>query len=876
MNSFEIRQKFLNFFAKNGHTIVASSSLIPAEDPTLLFANAGMNQFKDLFLGKEKRSYTRATTCQKCVRAGGKHNDLEQVGFTERHLTFFEMLGNFSFGDYFKKEALSFAWEFLTKEMNIPADKLHVTIYKTDDDAFEIWHKIVGLPADRITRLGEKDNFWQMGDTGPCGPCSEIYIDRGIEKGCKQPNCAPGCDCDRFMEIWNNVFMQYDRQADGALNPLKQTGVDTGMGLERLCVVLENVNTVFDTDLFATIIKKTEQLSGKSYAQGDENIKAAFRVLADHVRSCSLLIADGCSPSNDGRGYVLRKIIRRAALFAQKLSTDQQLFSKLAQEFITFMFPVYPELKDNKKLILSILDCEIERFTNNLSQGQVIFEKYREENNKAGLLTLTGEQVFKLYDTYGFPPELTLVLARENNMNIDLDGFEKEMKKQQEQSGKKQTTEKPCLTIPDTMTTTFVGYEKLECESPIQYIQEDLQDNTAWLVTKECPFYVESGGQTSDTGWVTINQHTHPVLELQKMGCGVNPAIAIKIDLTTSQGIIHRNIHLDDIAHCIVDYYTRQNAIKNHTAVHLLQAALVQILGPQVKQAGSHVTAESFRFDFTHHQAMTTEQIEHVEQLVNQKIQDDIKTNIFTSTLEKAKEAGALAFFGEKYNPECVRVVQIPGFSVELCGGTHAPSTGVIGCFKIVSEMALATGTRRITGITGPEAIKLFQQIHATIKKLSEEFKAKPEEILAAIKKLQQSHQEALTEIKQLKKQLIKANSSTWIKEMTTVGAIPLLYLELENMSNEDLKTLCQELEKTAPGFYFVVSKDTTTSSSSFLGYVSKKFQTVVNAKACFESIKTSHPELRGGGSPAMIQGSGILKEGLKNNIVSWLKTLHS
>ncbi len=873
MNSFQIRQKFLDFFAKNGHTIVSSSSLIPAEDPTLLFANAGMNQFKDLFLGKEKRSYTRATTSQKCVRAGGKHNDLEQVGFTERHLTFFEMLGNFSFGDYFKKEAIPFAWEFLTKEMKLPAEKLYVTIYKTDDEAFDIWHKNVGIPADRITRLGEKDNFWQMGDTGPCGPCTEIYIDRGIEKGCKQPNCAPGCDCDRFMEIWNNVFMQYERQADGSLQPLKQTGVDTGMGLERLCTVIQGVSTVFDTDLFTDIIKKTESISGISYAQGNENIKAAFRVLADHVRSSSLLIADGCSPSNDGRGYVLRKIIRRAALFAQKLSDDQFLFSKLAQEFITFMAPVYPELEVSKKLILSILDNEIERFTCNLEQGQGIFVKYLEENKKNNRTMLTGEQVFKLYDTYGFPPELTMVLARENNLTFDMAGFEEEMKKQQEQSGKKQTVGKETLSIPDTMATSFVGYDKLENDSTIQFIQTNLQDNTAWIVTKECPFYVECGGQVGDTGWVTIKSHTYPVMELQKMGCTATPSIAIKISLKSTNGLLNTDIHLGDPIHCVVDHYARTNVVKNHTAAHLLQAALVQILGPSVKQAGSQVTQNALRFDFTHNQALTPEQIEQVEQLVNQKIQENLSTKTFTTTLEKAKQVGALAFFGEKYNPECVRVIQIPGFSVELCGGTHASSTGIIGCFKIVAETALATGTRRIAGVTGPEAIRLFQQTHTTVKKLSEEFKAKPEEVLAAVKKLQQSHQETLTEIKNLKKQLIKANSASMTKDMETIGTVPFLYLELENMGNDDLKTLCQELEKTAPGFYFVVSKDTTTGISSFLGYVCKSAQKEVNAKVCFDAIKVTNPEIRGGGSPVMIQGSGTLNGSLKEVILGWLKS---
>lgn len=860
MNSFKIRQTFLDFFAQKGHTIVPSSSLIPAEDPTLLFANAGMNQFKDLFLGKERRSYTRATTSQKCVRAGGKHNDLDQVGFTERHLTFFEMLGNFSFGDYFKKEAIAFAWEFLTKEVRIPAEKLYVTIYKTDDESFEIWHKHIGLPECRITRLGEKDNFWQMGDTGPCGPCTEIYIDRGIAKGCQQPHCAPGCDCARFMEIWNNVFMQYDRQTNGALEPLKQTGVDTGMGLERLAVVLQGVATVFDTDLFTAIMKKTEQLTGVAYAESNDQIKAAFRVIADHVRSSSLLIADGCSPSNDGRGYVLRKIIRRAALFAQKLSSDQKLLSKIAQDFIEFLSPVYPELKTNQKLIISVLDCEIERFTNNLAQGQIIFEKYCKENKSEGRTFLTGQQVFKLYDTYGFPPELTTVLTRENNMTLDYAGFEEEMKKQQEQSGKKKVAGEANLSIPDGVKTTFVGYETLECVTKIQHLTTDFQEGISWIVTEESPFYVECGGQISDAGWVTIKNQDYPVLDLKK--CGM--AIAAKVALC--------DVQEGETVRCVVEPCARQCAVKNHTAAHLLQAALVQVLGPQVKQAGSQVTASSLRFDFSHHQAMTTEQIEQVELLVNQKIQEDLKTEIFSSTLEEAKRAGALAFFGEKYNPECVRVVQIPGFSVELCGGTHAVSTGVIGCFKIISETALATGTRRIVAVTGCEALTLFQKTYTTIKKLGEEFKAKPDEVFAAVKKLQQTHQDLLLEVRNLKKQLIRANIMGYVQKMVTIATVPFLYLEQENMSIEDLKTVCQELEKTAPGFYFMVSKNTEACSSAFIGYVSKQLEGRVNAKKCFDVIKLTCPEVRGGGSPTMIQGNGTLGVDMEALICAWLK----
>ncbi|MFH1831310.1 MAG: alanine--tRNA ligase, partial [bacterium] len=711
MNSFQIRQKFLDYFKKHGHTMVSSSSLIPAEDPTLLFTNAGMNQFKDCFLGKEKRSYVRATTSQKCVRAGGKHNDLDQVGFTERHLTFFEMLGNFSFGDYFKKEAIEFAWTFLTKEMGLPQEKLYASVYKDDTQAYELWRDMIGLPEDRIIKLGDADNFWAMGDTGPCGPCTEIYLDRGPNIGCKQKTCQPGCSCARYIEIWNLVFMQYNRQANGTLEPLDQTGVDTGMGLERLCLVMQNTDNVFHTDPLMTVIKATEELTGISYATSDEHTKVSFHVLADHIRSSSFLIADGCSPSNDGRGYVLRKIIRRAALFAQNVSDDHLLFSKLARKFIEFMSPVYPELKTNQELICSILDSEIEKFSVNLIQGQNILEKYIHQNTKSGSNKLSGEQVFTLYDTYGFPPELTELMAKEQNFSIDTPGFEQEMEKQKARSGKKmkdtQTDDATNNNITDKLTTVFVGYEMLKNESQIQYIKPE--DTNIWISTQESPFYVESGGQESDSGTVTINNQTFTVLELKKAGNTFSPAILIKIGRETIDGQKALDFIVGDNAISIVNVDRRASITKNHTATHMAQAALTHVFGPQIKQAGSLVNTEQLRFDFTHHKPLTKEEICEIENIVNQKIQEDITLKIYNSTLDEAKSQGVTAFFGEKYNPENVRVVQIPGFSAELCGGAHVTSTGTIGCFKITSDSTLGTGTRRITAVTGPEALKLFQ-----------------------------------------------------------------------------------------------------------------------------------------------------------------------
>lgn len=850
MNSSEIRQKFLAFFNRHGHTIVQSSSLIPAEDPTLLFTNAGMNQFKDAFLGKEKRSYTRATSAQKCVRAGGKHNDLDAVGFTERHLTFFEMLGNFSFGDYFKKEAITYAWEFLTKDMHLPADKLHASVYKNDDEAYDLWHKLIGLPTDRIVRLGEKDNFWQMGDTGPCGPCSEIYLDRGSNRGCQQPTCTPGCDCSRFIEIWNLVFMQFDRQPNGELKPLAAKGVDTGMGLERLCMVVQAKETVYDTDLFATIINSIQQLTGKQYATADNNTKAAFRVLSDHIRSSSLLIADGCTPSNEGRGYVLRKIIRRAALFAQKLSSDNTLFAQLAETLIAQLGPIYPELITSKPLIINLLTSEIERFATNLSQGQHILDTYLKHNKKEGIATLSGEQIFKLYDTYGFPPELTRVIAQEQAMSLDMDGFEHEMKKQQEQSGKKIKTTDQELIIAQNLSTKFVGYQTTSNTSTVSFV--NYINDHVWIITAESPFYVESGGQVNDTGSVIINNVTYPVIDLKKVGDTFAPAIAVKLACPAPAPT--EKIKIGDSAHSIVDANIRANTVKNHTATHMLQAALLQVLGAQIKQAGSLVCDSYLRFDYNHHEALSKEQIESIENIINQKIMENIPTNIFTTTLENAKGKGVISFFGEKYNPENVRVVQIPGFSAELCGGTHAPATGIIGAFKIISDTSLSSGTRRIFAITGPEALRVFQQSFNIVKKLGEEFKVKSEEVVEAIEKLQQQYQAAQTTIKHLKKQLLKTHLPAWQQQMQLVNNMPFLFLELEDTSTDEFKQIAQELEKTNPGFYFMMSND--GQRYSFMGYLAKDFTSKVNLKKVAQLLQDSY-NWRGGGSTNIIQGSG-------------------
>ncbi|MBU1007599.1 alanine--tRNA ligase [Candidatus Dependentiae bacterium] len=874
MDSFKIRQRFLDFFKNHNHIVVPSSSLIPAEDPTLLFTNAGMNQFKDVFLGHEKRAYVCATSSQKCVRAGGKHNDLDEVGFTNRHLTFFEMLGNFSFGDYFKKEAILFAWEFLTKEMGLDPDSLCVSVYKTDDEAYKIWNKDMKIPAERIYRLGEADNFWQMGDTGPCGPCTEIHMDMGSGAGCKTRQCDPSCSCGRFVEIWNLVFMQYNRQADGTLKPLVQTGVDTGMGLERLCMVIQKKESVFETDLFSFLIKKIEQLTGISYASASSETKGAFHALSDHVRSSSLLIADGCSPSNDGRGYVLRKIIRRAALFARKLSDDQELFTKLVKTFIEVMALVFEGLETSKPLLVTVLQSEIDRFAVSLDQGQQIFDSYVEKSKKAKQTLISGEQVFKLYDTYGFPPELTRVMAHEHTFTVDMEGFEREMAKQRAQSGRKVDGEEKTVELPDSITTKFVGYDALETASKISFVQYDRESNVLSVVTEETPFYVESGGQTSDTGWITIDDHSYPVKSLRKVGVGENAVVIAHLEVDSLVIEKAKKIAPGDTAHAVVDFYTRKNSEKNHTATHLLQAALVQVLGPQVKQAGSLVCGDHLRFDYTHHEAMTPLQIKQVEQIINQKIQDNIQLNIFSTTLKQAKAEGVTAFFGEKYDPGNVRVVQVPGFSAELCGGTHVRVTGEIGLFKITSDAALATGTRRITAVSGPGAVALLQEAFSIVKTLGEQYKVKSSDICDSIERQQAQYQEALRTIKQLRKKLLRAQIPVWYDLVSVIGKVPFLFLSLDGYGNDELKTICQEIGKEKPGFYFLLSCG-EENRFSFVGYVSKSFIDTINLRELSKSLKESC-NLRGGGSPGFIQGGGvgIDVDAVKSFVESWVQNI--
>jgi len=848
MKSKDVRQKFLQYFERNGHKIEPSSCLIPAEDPTLLFANAGMNQFKDCFLGKEKRSYTRAATTQKCVRAGGKHNDLENVGFTARHLTFFEMLGNFSFGDYFKKEAITFAWELLTKEYGLPAHKLYASVFYKDDEAYDLWHTHIGVPVERIIKLDEKDNFWAMGDTGPCGPCSEIYFDQGEDVGCGSDVCAPGCNCDRFIEIWNLVFMQYNKSADGTLVPLAQSGVDTGMGLERLCCVLQGKKTVFATDIFTGIKQAISHATGVPLPTTNAKLMAAFNVICDHIRSSCLLMADGCSPANDGRGYVLRKIMRRAILFASKLSSKKEILPLVARAFIAEYCDVFPELKTNEKLIVSIWEQEVERFMHNLQTGQGILAKYISQTEDLGSSRLSGEHAFKLYDTYGFPLELTKVIAQEHSLTVDEEGFAAEMAKQQSLSqnlGKRDTND--AVEFPEDMTTTFVGYESLTAESSVAWLHNT--GTHLWIITPESPFYVESGGQVDDEGTVTLNKHTYTVVGLKKVGSRFNPAIAVKLEPVNKMG----PCAVGDTALCSVDAAARLDTVRNHTATHLLHAALHQIVGKQTKQAGSVVNKEYLRFDYNHHEAPTTQQIREIEILINTKIGEDIATEIFTTTLDDAQKKGVIAFFGEKYNPSNVRVVTVPGFSKELCGGTHASRTGIIGCFKIVSDTALAPGTRRIVAVTGTQALALFQQSYATVKQLSEHFKVKQDAVIEAVSKQEAELNALHSELKAAKKKLLHASLNAILDSVDVSSTLPKLFLMVDDSDSDSMRTICQALDAQKAGFYFIATQ--SGGKSQFVAWTSKQYIPLLPHGELTGLLKNIG--LQGGGRPGLIQGGG-------------------
>ena len=712
----EIRHRFLEYFKKHGHTEVASSSLIPRDDPSLLFTNAGMVQFKKIFCGQEKRGYVRATTSQKCLRVGGKHNDLDNVGRTARHHTFFEMLGNFSFGDYFKEDAIRFAWTFITEELKLPKDRLYVTVYKDDDEAFELWQKVAGVAPERIFRLGDKDNFWSMGDTGPCGPCSEIHFDQGADMACG-PDCGIGkCDCDRFLEIWNLVFMQFNRKADGSLEGLPAKVIDTGMGFERLVRTLQGKTSNYDTDVFQPILKAIGDMAGKKYGE-DEKSDIAMRVIADHIRTIAFSITDGQLPSNAKAGYVIRRILRRAVRYGYTFLGQKQAFMyKLLPVLIENMGAAYPELDAQKELIAKVIKEEEDSFLRTLETGIRLLEKTMADAKAAGKNEISGKDAFTLYDTFGFPLDLTELILRENGMTADIKEFDAEMQQQKQRARNAAAIETGDWITLKEGTTEFVGYDYTEYETSIlRYRQVKQKNQTLYqIVLDKTPFYAESGGQVGDTGVLVNEFETIEVVDTKKEN---NLPIHITKKLPE---------HMEAPMMACVDTDKRAACAANHSATHLLDAALREVLGEHVEQKGSLVTPDSLRFDFSHFQKVTDEEIRKVEHIVNAKIRANIPLKEYRNIpIEEAKELGAIALFGEKYGDH-VRVIQF-GSSVEFCGGTHVAATGNIGMVKIISESSVAAGVRRIEAYTGARVEELMNTIEDTLHDLKALFNNAPD-----------------------------------------------------------------------------------------------------------------------------------------------------
>jgi len=860
LSTADIRRKFIEYFSRNGHQAVASSSLVPADDPTLLFTNAGMNQFKDVFLGSEKRSYTRAVSSQRCVRAGGKHNDLENVGYTARHHTFFEMLGNFSFGDYFKQEAIQFAWSFLTEELKLPKDKLLVTVYAEDDEAFDIWENQIGVPKEKIIRIATSDNFWSMGDTGPCGPCSEIFYDHG-EHIWGGPPGTPEEDGDRFIEIWNLVFMQFNRQADGTMEPLPKPSIDTGMGLERISAIMQHVHSNYEIDLFDNLIKAaativgTEDLSNKS-----------LRVIADHIRSCAFLVCDGVMPSNEGRGYVLRRIIRRAVRHGYQLGASDIFFYKLVEALIKEMGEAYPELKDQKPVIEKVLRVEEEQFSKTLSRGMNILNEALEALEGT---VIPGELVFKLYDTYGFPTDLTADVAREHDYTIDEDGFQAAMQAQRKRA---QEASQFGADYNDTLRveqeTAFTGYDKGEQESNVVELIcgndfcEQLTDGQEGVVVLDStPFYAESGGQVGDTGVLKVANGEFLVTDTQKLG----NAFAHK---GTVKGVIQKG----DKAAAKIDDTKRTSIRKNHSATHLLHAALREVLGDHVTQKGSLVNAERLRFDFSHFESVTAEQLQTIEQRVNEEIQANHALTTQLMDLDEAKASGAMALFGEKYD-EKVRVVSMGPFSTELCGGTHVKQTGDIGLFKIISEGGIASGVRRIEAVSGMGALAFVQQQQAVLQQAASLLKTDALGVAEKVAQTQTQQKELEKTVTALKQKLASQQGADVLSNIVEINGVKALIAELEGVEAKSLRGMVDDL-KNRIGEGVIVLGVPADGKVSLIAGVTKGLTSKVKAGELINFI-AAQVGGKGGGRPDMAQAGGSQPENLSEALQSvnaWLK----
>ena len=863
MTGNEIRAKFLEYFQRHGHTVVDSSSLVPQDDPTLLFTNAGMVQFKTVFMGEEKRDYLRAVTSQCCMRAGGKHNDLENVGYTARHHTFFEMLGNFSFGDYFKKEAIDFAWEFLTVEMGLDPQQLWVSIYEDDDEAEELWEQIETLPKGRIVRFDEKDNFWAMGDTGPCGPCSEIHIDQGEAAGCGRPDCALGCDCDRFLELWNLVFMQFNRFADGTMEPLPKPSIDTGMGLERVAAVLQGKFNNYDSDLFAPIISRLENMSGRAYGNNAAD-DTAMRVIADHVRATCFLVADGVLPSNEGRGYVLRRVLRRASRFGRNLGLTGPFLHQACTAVVDSMIGAYPRLADTAELLEKVVNNEEARFSETLENGLALLDQEIARQQKQATPLIGGDFIFKLYDTFGFPVDIVRDISLERSIAFDDQGFNAAMEQQRTKSRASrkdeglQLREEGLKTLIESgLRSEFTGYGSRQDNARVtgmvdeqgQVVEQAGPGQKVRLITDRTPFYAEAGGQIGDIG------------EIRWDGGSA------QIETTTSEteGVIlhHATIKAGTLANgseveLIVDEQSRIDTEANHSATHLLHAALREVLGDHVKQAGSLVSPERLRFDFTHFSALEPEELSAIEVKINDEIRKNQAVEVKIVDREEAFSEGAMALFGEKYG-DSVRVVAIDPVSKELCGGTHVDATGNIGLLKIVSEGGIAAGVRRIEAITGRKAISMMQEMARREESIGSRLNATPSELVDKLEHLLESQKKLEKQVAALSTQLASSGLDTVLDKRVEVNGVQVIAAEIELDSPKTLREVGDKV-RDKMGSGIAVLGGSIKGKAALLVIVSKdltdrfKAGEIINRVAALVGGK-------GGGRPDMAQAGGPMAD---------------
>ncbi|MAT50314.1 MAG: alanine--tRNA ligase [Porticoccaceae bacterium] len=870
MKSAQIRQAFLDFFASKGHTIVPSSSLVPGNDPTLLFTNAGMVQFKETFLGEEQRDYTRAASSQRCVRAGGKHNDLENVGYTARHHTFFEMLGNFSFGDYFKRDAIHFAWEFLTSAqwLNLPSEKLWVTVYADDQEAYDIWHGEIGIPADRLVRIGDNkgaryasDNFWMMGDTGPCGPCTEIFYDHGPDIWGGPPG-SPEEDGDRYIEIWNNVFMQFNRDSSGVMHPLPKPSVDTGMGLERIAAVLQHVHSNYEIDLFQALIKAAAQATG-----ADDLDHASLKVLADHIRATAFLIMDGVLPSNEGRGYVLRRIMRRALRHGHKLGAEGIFFHTLVAPLVAEMGEAYPELAQKQARIEKVIRAEEEQFAKTLANGMAVLD-----DGLARLdgKTIPGDMVFQLYDTYGFPTDLTNDIARERGYELDMAGYEACMAEQKARArAASQFGVDYTAGVQVSGETEFTGYGSTAGEGRIADLFVDGKPvdraeagQPAVVVLDRTPFYAESGGQVGDTGFLTAAGGRFEVGDCRKQGAA---------HLHIGQ-VLEGTINRGDAVDARVDDSVRQATALNHSATHLLHAALRQVLGDHVTQQGSLVNSQRLRFDFSHPEAVRPEQLREIEALVNDQIRRNSPVQTELLSMDEARSRGAMALFGEKYGDE-VRVLTMgEGFSVELCGGTHVQRTGDIGLLRIVSEAGIASGVRRIEAVTGANALAQFDTVEDTLDRLAMALKTSPAQVEEKARQLLEQNRQMNREIEALKMKLASSAGSDILSGARDIGGVKVLSTQVEGADAKTLRDLVDQVKsRLEQGVVLLAAVD--GDKVSLTAGVTKNLCQRIKAG---DLMKYAAGELggKGGGRPDMAQGGGAHPEKLPqvlDGVYSWV-----